>query len=146
MSIQTGLTRQHANSQNNVHGYARKCQSNQLQRLFEDSNGRNNGNEKRKTLRHQFLVFILDITKAGAQSQIISYFRALKTSLLLRRGIALDCWSHRLSVILGKMFGCSLVTKLCSILLMEVGFNFANKTIYGGSMLDNVRKYILMQN
>ena len=43
-----------------------------------------------------------------------------------------------------KMFGCSLVTKLCSILLMETDFNFANKTIYGGRMLDNVRKYNLM--
>ena len=45
---------------------------------------------------------------------------------------------------LEKMFGCSLVTKLCSILLMEADFKFANKTIYGGRMLDNVRKYNLM--
>ena len=43
-----------------------------------------------------------------------------------------------------KMFGCSLVTKLGSILMMEADFNFANKTIYGGRMLDNVRKYNLM--
>ena len=43
-----------------------------------------------------------------------------------------------------NMFGCSLVTKLCSILLMEADFNFANKTVYGGRMLDNVRKYNLM--
>ena len=42
------------------------------------------------------------------------------------------------------MFGCSLVTKLCSILLMETELNSANKTIYGGRMLDNVRKYNLM--
>ena len=42
------------------------------------------------------------------------------------------------------MFGCSLVTKLRSILLMEADFNFANKTIYGGRMLDNVRKYNLI--
>ena len=27
---------------------------------------------------------------------------------------------------------------------MEAEFNFANKTIYGGRMLDNVRKYNLM--
>ena len=82
--------------------------------------------------------------KAGAQSQIISHFHALKSSLLLRRGIALNCWSHGLSVMLEKMVGCSLVTKLRSILLMESDFNFANKTIYGGRMLDNVRKYNLM--
>ena len=45
---------------------------------------------------------------------------------------------------LEKMFGCSLVTKLCFILMMEADFNFANKTIYGRRMLDNVRKYNLM--
>ena len=43
-----------------------------------------------------------------------------------------------------KMFGCSFVTKLRSILLMEADFNFANKTIYGGRMLNIVRKYNLM--
>ena len=45
---------------------------------------------------------------------------------------------------LETMFGCSLVTKLHSILLIEADFTFANKTIYGGRMLDNVRKYNLM--
>ena len=45
---------------------------------------------------------------------------------------------------LKKMFCCSLVTKLLSILLIEVDFKFSNKTIYGGRMLDNVRKYNLM--
>ena len=82
--------------------------------------------------------------KARDQSKIISHFHALKTSLLLCRGIALDRWSHGLSVMLKKMFGCSLVTKLRSILIMEEDFNFANKTIYGGRMLDNVKKYNLM--
>ena len=82
--------------------------------------------------------------KARDQSQIISHFHALKTSLLLRRGIALDRWSHGLSAMLEKMFGCSLVTKLRFILMMEADFNFANKTIYSGRMLGNVRKYNLM--
>ena len=45
---------------------------------------------------------------------------------------------------LENMFGCSLVTNLRSILLMELDFNFVNKTIYGGIMLDNIRKYNLM--
>ena len=45
---------------------------------------------------------------------------------------------------LEKMFGCSLVTKLCSILLTEAEFNFSKKIIYGGRILDNVRKYNLM--
>ena len=80
----------------------------------------------------------------GAQSQIIFHFHALKTSLLLCRGIALDRWSHGLLVMLENMFGLSLVTKLLSILLMEADFNFSNKTIYSGRMLVNVRKYNLM--
>ena len=83
--------------------------------------------------------------KAGAQSQIISHFHALKTSLLLCRGMALECWSHGLLLMLENMFCYSLVTKLRSILLVEADFNFANKTIYGGRMSDNVRKYNLMQ-
>jgi hypothetical protein len=45
---------------------------------------------------------------------------------------------------LEKIFGCSLITKLQSILLMEADFNAANKTIYGIRMLTNVRKYKLM--
>jgi hypothetical protein len=49
-----------------------------------------------------------------------------------------------LSVMLEKIFGCSLMTKLRSILLMEADFNAANKTIYGIRMLANVGKYKLM--
>ncbi len=45
---------------------------------------------------------------------------------------------------LEKIFGCSLITKLQSILLMEADFNAANKAIYGIRMLSNVRKYKLM--
>ena len=41
---------------------------------------------------------------------------------------------------LEKIYGCSLITKLQSILLMEVDFNATNKTIYGVRMLHNVRK------
>ena len=45
---------------------------------------------------------------------------------------------------LEKIFGCALITKLRSILLMEADFNATNKTIYGIRMLHNVRKYKLM--
>ncbi len=45
---------------------------------------------------------------------------------------------------LQKMFGCSLITKLCSILLMEADFNRTNKQSYGIQMLLNAPKYILM--
>ncbi len=49
-----------------------------------------------------------------------------------------------LSVMLEKIFGCSLITKLRLILLMEADFNATNKMIYGIRMLANVRKYKLM--
>jgi hypothetical protein len=45
---------------------------------------------------------------------------------------------------LEKIFGCSLITKLCSILLMEADFNATNKVIYGIRMLHNMRKFKLM--
>ena len=45
---------------------------------------------------------------------------------------------------LEKIFGCSLITKLQSILLMEANFNATNKTVYGMGMLANVREYKLM--
>ena len=45
---------------------------------------------------------------------------------------------------LEKIFGCALVTKLRSILLMEADFNVTNKIIYGQRMMNTVRKYKLM--
>jgi hypothetical protein len=45
---------------------------------------------------------------------------------------------------LKKIIGCSLITKLRLILLMEAVFNSTNKVIYGIRMLANVRKYKLM--
>ncbi len=45
---------------------------------------------------------------------------------------------------LEKIFGCSLITKLRSILLMEGDFNATNKRIYGIRMMHNVRRYRLL--
>ena len=45
---------------------------------------------------------------------------------------------------LEKMFGCTLVTKLRAILLMEADFNFSNKTIYGDRMMSKVREFGFM--
>ena len=44
----------------------------------------------------------------------------------------------------GKMFGCTRISKLRAILLMEADFNFANKMIYGVQMLDNARFHGIM--
>jgi hypothetical protein len=45
---------------------------------------------------------------------------------------------------LEKIFGCSLITKLRSILLMEGDFNASNKLVYGIGMLEQARKYKIM--
>ena len=82
--------------------------------------------------------------KAGLRSPYVSHLQALISSLTIKHGIVLDRWSQGLSVMLEKIPGCSLITKLRSILLMEADFNATNKTIYGVRMLHNVRKYRLM--
>jgi hypothetical protein len=81
---------------------------------------------------------------AGLRSNHVTVLHALSVSLVTKRGIVLDRWSKGLSVMLEKIFGCSLITKLCSILLMEADFNATNKVIYGIRMLYNMRKYKLM--
>ena len=45
---------------------------------------------------------------------------------------------------LEKIKGCSMVSKLRSILLMEADFNAINKIIYGRRMLQMVREYECM--
>ncbi len=81
---------------------------------------------------------------AGLQLKYISHLQALLASLIVKHGILLDRWSKCLSVMLEKIYGCTLITKLHSIFLMEADFNATNKTIYRIWMLDNVRKYRLM--
>ncbi len=81
---------------------------------------------------------------AGTQSDHISHFHALKATLIMKRRIVLDWWARGLLVMLAKMFGCTLITKLRSILLMEVDFNSTNKMIYGQQMLNTVRCYKLI--
>ena len=82
--------------------------------------------------------------KAGAQSETISLFHTLKATILMKKGIVLDRWGRGLSVMIEKMFGCNLVSKLRSILLMEADFNFTNKEIFGCRMMSNVRERNLM--
>ena len=81
---------------------------------------------------------------AGAICDYISQFHALRVSLALKNGIALERWSKGLSVMLEKTFGVRLVSKLRAILLMEADFNATNKEVYGVRMLDNARKHKLI--
>ncbi len=77
---------------------------------------------------------------AGADCKCISQFHALNISLALKNGFALERWINGLSVMLKKMFGVRLVSKLRAILLMEADFNTINKEVYGVRMLDEARK------
>jgi hypothetical protein len=81
---------------------------------------------------------------SGAHSDQISDFHALKTSLALVHGISLGRWSKGLCVMLEKLMGVRLITKLRAILLMEADFNAMNKIIFGERMMEKVRKYKLM--
>jgi hypothetical protein len=81
---------------------------------------------------------------AGILLPYVSHFHALKASLLFHHGLVLKRWAQGLSVMLQKVFGCSLITKLRSILLMEADFNRANKTVFGIRMLLNARKHNMM--
>jgi hypothetical protein len=81
---------------------------------------------------------------AGMKSEHSTYLQTLIATLVTRRGTVLDRWSKGLSVMLEKIFGCLLITKLCSILLMEADFNATNKVKYGIQILHNICKYRLM--
>ncbi len=81
---------------------------------------------------------------AGTDCNYISQFHTLRVLLALKKGIVLERWSKGLSVMLEKMFGVRLVSKLWAILLMEADFNAMNKEVYGVRMLDNVRRYKLI--
>jgi hypothetical protein len=81
---------------------------------------------------------------AVADCNYIYQFHALRILLALKKGITLEWWSNGLSVILEKMFGVCLVSKLRAILLMEVDFNAMNKEVYGVWMLEEARKYKLI--
>jgi hypothetical protein len=70
---------------------------------------------------------------------IISHYHALQVTITLAHAIQLKQWTQGLSVMLEKTLGDMLVTKLCTILLMEGGFNMTNKMVYGMRMMNNAR-------
>ena len=82
--------------------------------------------------------------KSAAHSDLLSEVNALKLSLISKTGSALEQWARGLLVVLEKIAGVALVTKLQAILLMEADFNFHNKLIFGNQMLDLARKHGLV--
>ena len=69
--------------------------------------------------------------KAGMLLDYITHFQALFATLVMHHGLVMERWARGLSVMLEKIFGCSLVSKLRVILLMEAGSNCAYKIIFG---------------
>ncbi len=74
----------------------------------------------------------------------MSHYHASRVMVTLAHAIQLEQWSRGLSVILEKILGVTLVTKLCATLLMEGNFNMANKMVYGMRMMNNARDHNLM--
>jgi hypothetical protein len=80
----------------------------------------------------------------GCKLNIIAHYHAARVTMILAHAIQLKRWSRGLSVMLKKMLGVTLVTKLRAMLLMEVDFNASNKIIYGVGMMEQAREYNLM--
>ena len=79
--------------------------------------------------------------KAAAHSKYLSEVHALKLSLIAQTGSAPERWARGLSVMLEKIAGVAIVTKLRAILLMEADFNYHNKLIFGKRMMDLARRH-----
>jgi hypothetical protein len=80
----------------------------------------------------------------GCKSDIVAHYHAARVSVVLAHAIQLERWSRRLSVMLEKMLGVMLVSKLRAILLMEVEFNALNKIMYRVRMMQNACGHRLM--
>ena len=79
--------------------------------------------------------------KSAAFSDYLSETHALKLSTITRTGSAPERWARGLNVMLEKVAGIALVTKLRAILLMEADFNYHNKLIFGQRMMDLARQH-----
>ncbi len=82
--------------------------------------------------------------KVGSKSDIILHYHAAQETVTLAHAIQLEWWSQGLSVMLDKILGVTLVTKLRAILLMEGDFNATNKIVHGVRMMNNARGHNLM--
>ena len=82
---------------------------------------------------------------AGAQSFIILRYHDLITTITIKRGFALDCWSRGFSVMLENNPGVTLIKKLRASLLMEADLNASHKEIFGNHMIDVLRSQGFMR-
>ena len=78
--------------------------------------------------------------KAASHSEYLSEVHARTLSLITKTGATSARWSRGLPVMLEKIAGVALVTKLRAILLMEVDFNCHNRLIFGDRMMRLARE------
>jgi hypothetical protein len=81
---------------------------------------------------------------AECESDHLSHFHSIKSSLVIKKGLVLDQWARGLSVMLKKTAGCALITRLRSILLMEADFNATTKIIYRHCVLQIAQGFQLI--
>ena len=72
---------------------------------------------------------------AAAHSDVFSEAHTRHLALITKTGAAPKRWSKGLSVMLEKLAGVAVVTKLCMILLMKADFNCHNRIIFGDRMM-----------
>ena len=77
---------------------------------------------------------------AAAHSDALSEVHARHLALITKAGAAPNRWSKGLSVMLEKIAGVAVVTKLRAILLMEADFNCHNRIIFGDRMMKLARE------
>jgi hypothetical protein len=77
--------------------------------------------------------------KAGAGLPLIFRFHAKKNLVMLKTGFGYKRWARGLLVMLEKIPGCQLISKLRPVLLMEAEFNCINKILFGYRLLWKVR-------
>ena len=82
--------------------------------------------------------------KTGMSSDYITHFQALFATLVMHHRLFMERWACGLSVMLEKIFDCSLVSKLRAILLLEADSNCAYKIIFGFRMMENARHHNLV--
>ena len=76
--------------------------------------------------------------KACSHLNLLSEIHDLKISLISKTRATPEQWSCDLNVMLEKLAGVALVTKLRATLLMEADFNFHNRIVFAKRMLDNL--------
>ncbi len=76
--------------------------------------------------------------KGITHSDVIMNFLKCKITLIACSGCPPDCWGHHLQVMLEKVAGVTLISKLRAILLMEADFNCMNKWIFGFEAINKI--------